>query len=89
MYDDVVRITTKLLTLELSCNGVRDPYLVDMLLYPFEEEPLIEQSNIEVPVVANLLAGEKAPKSDPVVEVDEDDVVVGGLDKLRSVPIVV
>ena len=44
-------------------------YLGYVLLHPFEEETLIEEADIEVPVLAQLLAGQEAKEADAIVEV--------------------
>lgn len=49
-------------------------YLGDVFLDPFEEEALVKQADVQVPVLSHLLVGEEPPDSDAVVEVDKNNV---------------
>lgn len=57
-----------------------------MVPNPFQGAALVEETDVEVSVVANLVAGKETKQANPVVEVDEDHVLVFGND-LRAIPV--
>ena len=58
-----------------------------MLLHPFQSLPLIQQTSIEISVLADLLAGQKTKGPDTVVEIDEDDTIIGPVHDLGTVEV--
>ena len=69
----------------ISIGDFDATYLRDVLLDPFEEESLVKQTDVQISVLPYFLVGEEPPDSDPVVEVDKDDVPSRLLDDSRPV----
>jgi hypothetical protein len=64
-------------------------YLLDVLLYPVEELPLVQQAGVEMAVPAHMFTGQEAEGADAVVEVYKDEAVAGLLDDLCAVVVCV
>jgi hypothetical protein len=58
---------------------------MDVLLYPVENLPLIEQTCIEVAACFNFLASEKTVDTDTIIESDNHQVVVSSSDESTSI----
>jgi hypothetical protein len=63
--------------------------LADVFLDPLECLSLILESIVQAQglVVCNLLPSKEPVRSDPVVEVDDNYVIVGGIDKVCAIVI--
>lgn len=66
-------------------EGERFTNLLDILLYPVEELPLVEQACVEISISSHMLTGEKTESAYTVVEVDKDEAVAGLLDDFGAV----
>lgn len=60
-------------------------YLLDILLYPVEELPLVEQACVEISIFPHMLTGEETESAHAVVEVDKDEAVARLLDDFGAV----
>lgn len=60
-------------------------YLLNVLLHPVEELPLVEQTCVEISVFSHMFTGEEAESAHAVVEVDKDEAVAGLLDDFGAV----
>lgn len=58
-----------------------------MFLHPSQEETLVQEAAVQVPMPSHLLAGEETPQADAVVKVDKDDTVARRLDQAGAVPV--
>ena len=57
-----------------------------MISNPFQGPTLVEEPDVEISVVANLVAGKETKQADSVVEIYKDYVLLFGND-LRAIPV--
>jgi hypothetical protein len=90
MNDNVIGISAELSKSELSPIMERDEdssYQVNVFLDPFQRETLVQQSGIQSTILLDLLACEKTESTNPVIEIDQDNVLVGFGDHIRTIVI--
>lgn len=62
-------------------------HLADMFLDPFQSFKLILQTIIETGSLLNFFTRKEAVRSNAIIERDDDDVKVRGLDQARAIKI--
>lgn len=76
----------------MSCESVskarmQGTHQMNILLDPLENKSLIKKTSVQITISFDFLAGEKAPWTDAVVEINHDHIVISSLDQASAVEI--
>lgn len=82
-------ITFKLYPVSNLAEEFGGTYQVYVLLNPFENLSLIQQSSIEIAICFDFLASKKTLDPNTIVESNNDNVVVSGTDQTVAIQILV
>jgi hypothetical protein len=60
---------------------------MDILLYPLQRLPLVQQSSVQIPSRLDLLTSQETPRTDTIIESDNYDIMVSGFDQTGAVQV--